>query len=151
MYPDFDMCVDMNAGDPTQSDIMCGPIPSEMHRKIDAVPAVSASCFTPPAAISGLYELEFAPSGNVRATSNSKAQRVDFVYYDVSFASVTPLAAPLEGGTRFLVTGRNMAPFAMGTRIGEANIYGVASQFRIYDALPGCFIGAREREVAATL
>ena len=151
MYPDFDMCVDMNAGDPTQSDIMCGPIPSEMHRKIDAVPAVSASCFTPAAAISGLYELEFAPSGNVRATSNSKAQRVDFVYYDVSFASVTPLAAPLEGGTRFLVTGRNMAPFAMGTRIGEANIYGVASQFRIYDALPVCFIGAREREVAATL
>ena len=67
MYPDFDMCVDMNAGDPTQSDIMCGPIPSEMHRKIDAVPAVSASCFTPAAAISGLYELEFAPSGNVRA------------------------------------------------------------------------------------
>ena len=38
-----------------------------------------------------------------------------------------------------------------GTKTGAANIYGVPSQIRIYDAKPVCFIGARERLVAADL
>ena len=32
--------------------------------------------------------------GDVRSTSNSKAQRVDFTYYDTYIDSVAPLAVP---------------------------------------------------------
>ena len=41
--------------------------------------------------------------------------QVDFNYYDVALTSVAPLAVPLDGGTRFVITGMNIAPFAIGS------------------------------------
>ena len=78
-------------------------------------------------------------------------QSVSFEYYDAVYGAVTPLATPLDGGTRFVVQGANMGAFAVGTMTGAANIYGVPSQIRTYDALPVCFLGSRERWVPADL
>ena len=147
---DFDMCVNRAVGD-AEPDIMCGPLPSSLHRRIEARDALMAQCVAPPTLTPGAYELEYAPMGDVRSTSNSKAQKVDFTYYQTQITSVAPLAVPLDGGTRFVINGMNLAPFAAGTRIGEANIYGVPSQVRTYDAQPLCFLGSRSRAVAASL
>ena len=150
---DFDMCVNRAplALQDTEPDIQCGPLASAYHRRLAAVPALSATCHTPPYAKAGVVEVEFAPGGEARSTSNSKAQAVDFRYYDAAFGSVSPLAAPLEGGSRFVVQGNNLAAFATGTRTGAFNIYGVPSQVREYDATPRCFIGSRAAAVGAEL
>ena len=150
---DFDMCVNRApaALQDTEPDIQCGPIPNKYHRRLDAKPALSATCASPPFDVAGLVEFEFAPAGDVRSTSNSKAQAVDFTFYEASFGSVSPLGVPLEGGTRFTVQGMNIHAFGTGRRTGAVNIYGSPSQVREYEAKPVCFIGSRAREVGADL
>ena len=148
---DFDLCVDRATGADAAPDVACGPVASALHRRLEAVPALYAECVSPPVAQPGVYGFEYAPAGDARSTSNSQAQRVDFWFYQAQVTSVAPLAVPLEGGTRFAVSGMNLAPFAIGTKISEPNIYGVPSQIRVYDAQPLCFIGGRENAVGATL
>ncbi|KOO29167.1 hypothetical protein Ctob_002504 [Chrysochromulina tobinii] len=100
---------------------------------------------------SGLYELEYAPGGDVRATSRSTDQAVTYTYYDATFGGVTPRATPLQGGTRFLVRGNNLGQFGVGVQTGALNIYGQPSQVRAYFGYPRCFIGGHHRAVGATL
>jgi hypothetical protein len=154
-HQELDMCVDrrLNRFDPNTPfpDIKCGPHPTKYHRRIDAQPATMARCRAPQAVQSGLYELEYAPGGDVRATSRSTDQAVTYTYYDATFGSVTPRATPLQGGTRFLVRGNNLGQFGVGVQTGALNIYGQPSQVRAYFGYPRCFIGGHHRAVGATL
>ena len=95
---------------------------SQFHRRMSAVPAIYARCEAPPVSLAGEYEIEYAPFGDSRATSNSKAQAVSFLYYDALYESVVPRAAPLVGGTRFTIVGANLAQFGVGTRTGARSV-----------------------------
>ena len=129
---DFDMCVDRRRSVDDPPDITCGPHTSARHRRHPAVPAVSARCVAPPSTASGIFQLEFAPNGEVRSTSRSGQQAVAYRYYDVSFTSLIPRASPLDGGTQYVIRGSNLYPFGQGTQTGAFNIYGVPSQARLH-------------------